>query len=413
MRRWVVFLSLNNFYVTAEKNLHPELEEKAIVVVRGGEILDISPEAKREGVLSDVSLSHLRSIPRIFILPYNEEDYFPLYHRIWNLVIGLFEKSCGQGSSNYAMKVEPVDFHAGFIQLAQNIVPREWVLELKEELVRSTGLKSRVGGGPNKLIARLSARWEMLIPEGEVGHFLLSVPIRSLDWVDSRVTERLNRLGVSTVGEIKAVPETLLKKEFPKYADLLSRIGKGVDLNPVIRTYPPEKEEKVVELEGESDYRVLIEYLSFCSKELSKNLRSRGKEGLELGFMFLEGKEEKRSKKKLINPISSHKEILRIASELLREMWRGGEIYTIRITLSQLKTRLEGFRRISRTYGPADVWTYGNVDQLDILRARRKTGLESSVERIKKKYGSSIIGFKKRRRRMAELILEKRGRYLL
>lgn len=383
MRSLVIFLSLENFYLTAEKSFNPRLEGKAAVVVKRKRILDISPEAKKEGIHSRISLSHLRSTPGILILPYNEEHYLPLYHRSWSTM------------ENYATILEPTDFHEGFIELPHNVNPQNWLLKLKGELLGSTQLKSRVGGGPNKLIARLSARWEMLIPEEEVDHFLLSVPLRSLGWIiDFRVIERLVRLGVSTVGEIKTIPAGLLKKEFPKVSNLLIRIGRGEDPDPVIPTYPPEKEEEIVELEGESDYPVLIEYLSLCSKELSDRIRSRGKEALELELIFLEGKEKKRSKKRLIRPISSYEDILQIASKLLREIWQGGEIYQIRIVLSQLGAR--------------------TMNQLDLLSNRRRVELfKESVERIRKRYGDSAIGFKKRRRRMAELIFERRGRYLL
>jgi|GEM_PF-2061520 len=405
MHRWVVFLSLNNFYVTAERTFYPELKKKAIVVVRGGKILDISLEAERKGIHSGLSLNHLRSIPRVFILPYNEEHYLPLYHRIWSLISNL------QESSNYVTKVEPLDFHVGFIQLAQSMVPKEILRRIKEELLKFAELKSKAGGGPNKLIARLSARWEMIIPEDEVDRFLMSVPLGSLDWLDLRIIKRLNRLGVVTIGEIRSIPEEFLKKEFPQHAHLLSCIGKGVDQNPVISSYPPEQEEKVVELEGESNYRVLMQYLSLCSQELSKTLYSRKEEALELELVFSEGKEEKKGRKKLLNPISTHEEILRISSQLLRRIWRGREIYTIKIVLLQLRRRFEEF--------------CGDVNQLELIHTERKTGLykefrripqireEELLERIRRKYGSSIIGFKRRRRRMAELIFETKGKYLL
>jgi hypothetical protein len=238
----------------------------------------------------------------------------------------------------------------------------------------------------------------------------MSVPLENLDWLDLRLIKRLNRLGIVTIGEIRSIPEEFLKKEFPQCAHLLSRIGKGVDPNPVISSYPPEQEESVVELEGESNYRVLMQYLSLCSQELSKTLHSRKEEALELELIFSEGKEEKRGRKKLLNPISTHEEILRISSQLLRRIWRGREIYTIKIVLLHLRRQLEEF--------------CGDVNQLELIHTR-KTGLykefrripqireEELLERIRGKYGNSIIGFKRRRRRMAELIFETKGKYLL
>ena len=402
--RWILFLSLTNFYVTAERNFNPELKKRAIVVARGSEIVDISPEARQEGVHSGISLGHLRSIPKVQILSHNEENYLPFYHRVWGLV------------TDYATKVEPIDFHVGFVQFVQNIDPEE-ALRLKEELLKSAKLESRIGGGPNKLIARLSARWEMLIPEDEVDHFLLSVPVGDLNWVDYRVIKRLNRLGVSTIGEIKAIPEGLLKKEFPKHAALLNRIGRGVDLEPVISNYPPEREEKVLELEGEGDYRVLLNYLSLCAKELSRNLRFQKREAFELELVLSEGREERRRKKKLICPVSSHQEISRLASQLLREIWGGGEIYTIKIILSELKIQTEEMRGISKNFFGLHVCENGG--QFDFLhtvgqsKPFKEFRGEELFERIKRRYGDSVIGFKKGRRRMAELIFERRGKYLL
>jgi DNA polymerase-4 len=381
MGRCVLFLNLNNFYVTAERELSPELEKKAMVVVQKGKIVDISSEAKEEGIRPETSVSHLRSVEGISILPYNEEHYLSLYDRAWSIV------------TDYATRVEPVDFHMGFAQLVRNATSKD-VLELKERLSEVTQIESRVGGGPNKLVARLSSKWEMMIPKEYVLRFLSSVPIGTLDWVDSRVIEELDRLGISTLGEIKTIPEGLLKKEFPEYVDLLVQVGEGVDFNPVVPAYPEVKEEKIVELEGESDYKALMDHLSLCAEELSKRLLSREREALELVLLFCEEEEEKKTRKRLIRPISSHRKIFEIASRLLQEMWCGGEIYTIGIFLSQLRNRSDG-------------------DQLDFLQKNRRRGLEKSVERIQKKYGNSAIGLKQERRRMAELILEKRGRYLL
>ncbi len=381
MYRHVLFLNFSNFYVTAERELNPGLEKKAVVVIQKGRIVEISPEAEAEGIRLETSISHLRSIPGISILPYNEEHYFPLYHRVWSIV------------SDYATKVEPADFHMGFAQLIQNATSKD-VLELKERLLGATQIVSRVGGGPNKLIARLSSKWEMMIPEEYVKRFLSSVPIGTVDWIDSQVIQELDRLGISTLGEIKTVPEGLLKKEFPEYVDLLVHIGEGVDFNPVVSAYPPEREEKIVELEGESDYKALTDYLSLCAEGLSKKLLSREREALELALLFCEKEEEKKIRKSLIRPVSSHREILKIASQLLKEMWCGGEISTIGIFLSQLRNRSDG-------------------DQLNFLQKNRRRGLEKSVERIRKKYGNAAIGLREKRRRIAELILEKRGRYLL
>jgi len=387
MRQWVILLSFENFYLTAERNFDPRLHAKAAVVVQGKRILDISPEAKKVGIHQKLSSTHLRSVPGILILPYREEHYLPLYHQIWNIV------------ANHTPTVEPIDFHEGFMQIGERANLRNWLLNLKEELFESTGLRTRVGGGPNKLIARLSAQWEMLIPEKEVSHLLLSISLECIDWIDYRVIERLYRLGISTIGEIKTIPKSLLGREFPDVSDLLIQLGRGEDPNPVIPIYPPEREEKIVELEGESDYRVLTEYLSLCAEELSATIRSQGKEALELELIFSEGKKKERINKKLIRPINSSDEILRISSALLRGAWQGGEIYTMRVILSQLRHR--------------------NRDQLNLLHLRRKvnSSQESSeretVQRITKKYGNSIIGFRKRRRRMAELIFEKKGRYLL
>ncbi len=78
-----------------------------------------------------------------------------------------------------------------------------------------------------------------VVPEGESAAFLAPLPIRALG--DPELVDLLPRLGVHTLGDFAALPDTAVRERFGARGAHLHALAAGRDSRPVIaRTPPPE-----------------------------------------------------------------------------------------------------------------------------------------------------------------------------
>ncbi|HID94671.1 MAG TPA: hypothetical protein EYP53_01250 [Candidatus Latescibacteria bacterium] len=391
----IVFLNLKNFYIQAESSANSELNGQPLAVFRGSRVIDACRVARREGVREGMLAGHARRIcPGLVLLPYNRDRYRHLFREVWDLV------AC------YSPLIEPIDLHQGFFDLTgclpRDISLKRRVREIQNQILLRTGLSSRAGGGPNKLLARLAARKGVFLSRAEAKSFLTSTPLKTFGWIDQNLIGRLHRLGVTTLGELISIPEGLLASQFPRHRSLLHRLSSGIDPDPVRPLYPPRSLEEEIQFDTEQDdWEMLQNGLSILCNRLAQRLRGRGEEALEVSLtLYYRGRKEE-VRQSLTRPIGESRRILRAVSLLLQKNLRGRGIVGIRISLSELRSR--------------------RAEQLDLFNNEvlvdRYIQLQETMEMIRQRYGQFSLfngGELKRRRpeRMARLIFEQQGRWL-
>ncbi len=233
------------FYVSVELRRRPELGGKPVVVGGDGArgvVAAASNEARRFGVFSAMPSSRARRLcPDAVFLPGDHELYASVSrygHEICASVTPI---------------VEPLALDEAFLDVTGSIRllgPVETIGATIRERVRDElALQCSVGGAVNKLLAKLASkaakpiasrggvqpgRGVVLVEPGSELAFLHPLPVSALWGVGPATRGRLERLGVSTVGDLARIDRAVLVTALgAAQGALLHDLSWGRDPRPV------------------------------------------------------------------------------------------------------------------------------------------------------------------------------------
>jgi DNA polymerase-4 len=150
---------------------------------------------------------------------------------------------------------------------------------IREQIRKELNLTASAGVAPNKFLAKLASDWKkpdglfVILPE-EVDAFLLPLSVGRLPGVGKVNAERLAKLGVKTVRELRSLELSKLEKEFGRYGVRLYELARGIDENTVVPDRPTQSisvedtfQEDVLLAETEPMIRRLAEKLWSASRQ--------------------------------------------------------------------------------------------------------------------------------------------------
>jgi|GEM_PF-624601 len=122
--------------------------------------------------------------------------------------------------------------------------PKTIALEVQRRVLDEVGVPVSVGIAQNKLAACAASSackpgGYMAVRPGTEAEFLSQLPVGILDGVGPKIEKRLEGLGVRTVGDLAAIPERLLIRQFGVLGSRLRTQSMGIDHSPVAALYPP------------------------------------------------------------------------------------------------------------------------------------------------------------------------------
>jgi DNA polymerase IV len=227
----ILHADLDAFYASVEQRDDPRLRARP-VIVGSGVVLAASYEAKAYGVRTAMSGGVARRLcpqavvvqPRMSAYSAASEAVFAVFRHTTPLVEGLsideaFLDVGGLGK----ISGSPVDI----------------AVRLRREVAEEVGLPITVGVARTKFLAKVAsgvAKPDGLLvvpPDGE-RDFLHPLPVGRLWGVGSVTAEKLGRRGIRTVGEVAALPETILVSMLGgAYGRHLHALACGRDPRPV------------------------------------------------------------------------------------------------------------------------------------------------------------------------------------
>jgi len=147
-------------------------------------------------------------------------------------------------------------------------------------------LTASAGVAPNKFLAKLASDWRkpdglFVIQPEEVDAFLLPLPVGRLPGVGKVTEEKLAKLGIKTVGDLRSLERAKLEDEFGRYGVRLYELARGIDDSPVVPDRPTKSisvedtfQEDVLLAETEPMIRRLAEKLWSASRKESRAART-------------------------------------------------------------------------------------------------------------------------------------------
>lgn len=247
----VLHVDMDAFYAAVEQQHKPSLRGKPVIVggvgLRGV-VSTASYEARAFGVRSAIPTALARRLcpNAAYLYP-----RFPAYHAVSTVVMGVLRE--------LSPLVEPVSLDEAFVDLValpggeprDAAQVREVAEGLRARIAQRTGLTASVGAGTSKLIAKVASDAEkpdgcVVVPVGGELAWLDPLPVRALWGVGPATAERLRRIGVGSVAELRVLTETdLVGLLGAAWGGMLYRLARGMDA----RAVEPERPTKSISAE--------------------------------------------------------------------------------------------------------------------------------------------------------------------
>lgn len=280
--RIILHVDMDYFFAQCEEREHPELKGKPVVICvysgRGGDSGAVSTsnyEARKFGIKAGIPISRAKKLkPDAIFLPVNMELYRSISDELMEIVRGhcvtLEQESVDEAFCDITGRV------SGFDE-AKSVA-----LRIKEEIRQKVGLTCSVGVAPNKLIAKIASDFQKpdgltVVKPDEILQFLAPLKITDLTGVGKKTGERLNELGVKTIGELSKVAADELVREFGQARGVwLKQASQGIDDSPVVEREGTEQIGRIATLKEDTrDLNLIYGVVNELSDEVYKKLEAR------------------------------------------------------------------------------------------------------------------------------------------
>src|SRR5499433_538346 len=175
--------------------------------------------------------------------------------------------------------IEPLSLDEAYLDVTENKMgsPTATLVArtIREQIRKELNLTASAGVAPNKFLAKLASDWRkpdglFVIQPEEIDNFLLPLPVGRLPGVGKVTEEKLFKLGIKTVGELRKLNLPLLEEEFGRYGVRLHELARGVDENPVV----PDRPTKSISVEDTLEQDVPLPELEPMIRRLAEKLWS-------------------------------------------------------------------------------------------------------------------------------------------
>jgi DNA polymerase-4 len=235
MNRVIIHVDMDAFFASVEIRERPELAGRPVIVggtpEGRGVVAAASYAARRFGIHSAMpTATALRLCPQALLLP----PRHALYAEVSAQIHAVFAR--------YTPQIEPISLDEAFLDVSASerlfgpavTIGRGIKQAIRDEL----GLVASVGIAPNKFLAKLASDIDkpdgFFVVDAETAQaFLDPLPVTRLWGVGPVAARQFERLGVRTVGQLRAYPKRLLAGHFGNAADHLWGLAHGVDERPV------------------------------------------------------------------------------------------------------------------------------------------------------------------------------------
>lgn len=343
---------------------------------RRGVVLAKSINAKKVGIVSGESLFTARKkFPRLKVYPPNYEFYEEMSNKLFDLL------------SKYTPDIQKASIDECYLDYGKVKKlygdEKDFAYKLKDEIKNTLGFTVNIGIANNMLCAKMAS--DFLKPDKvhtlydyEIKEKMYPLPIGDLFGVGKSTREKLQSLGIKTIGDLANFDITVLRRYFKNQAEYLINSARGINNEEVdSSTYIPKGISNELTLSKDTNnYNELCVYLRRLSSLLARRVREQNKYANVIA-VILKDKNFKRTthQKKLKNPINTEEEIYSVSSKILKEMLGLEKIRLIGIRLDDLV--------IKKSY-QTSLFEEENVNQ-------NLEKLEKTIDKLKEKYGEDII----------------------
>ena len=371
--RTIVHMDLDAFFVSVERLRNDKLKDKPVIIgglSDRGVVASCSYEARKYGVHSAMPMKMALAMCNDAVVIRGDMDLYSRYsHMVTDIIheqSPLYEKA---SIDEHYIDITGMDRFFGSFK---------WTKELRQRIIRETGLPITFGLSVNKTVSKIAAGEAK--PNGEkevqapvVQPFLNPLSIKKIPMIGEKTYRSLRSMGVSKIYTLSRIPPEMMERVMGKNGRIIWKKANGIDHAPVA----PYSERKSMSHEttfekDTIDVARMDEILVKMVEKLGYQLRKQQKLGSVVTVKIRYSNYDTHTLQKRIPYTAFDHELIKVVRELFKKL------YSRRMLIRLIGVRIGGL--------------VGGVQQLNMFEdTPEMTSLYQAMDRIRNRYGSSAV----------------------
>lgn len=238
--RTILHVDMDAFFASVEQRDHPELRGKPVLVGGTGDrgvVAAASYEARAYGCRSAMPMTLARRLcPQAIIV----KGSYSRYQAVSEQISDIFRQFTDQ--------IQPLSIDEAFLDVTGSLVlfgsGEKIAQEIRSRIRSQIRLTASIGVATNKFLAKLASDLSkpdglMVIHPEMVEKVLPSLAVDRIWGIGTKTAQRLYRLGIKTVHDLRKMDDNWLAAHFGSYSHRIRELIYGIDHQPVHAPDPP------------------------------------------------------------------------------------------------------------------------------------------------------------------------------
>lgn len=253
--RKIVHIDMDAFYASVEQRDDPQLRGKPVIVAWRGKrsvVCAASYEARQFGVRSAMPAVRAEQLcPSAVFLPPDFVRYRAVSRQVHEIL------------KRHTDLFEPLSLDEAYLDVSENktglATATQVARTIRKQIHEELRLTASAGVAPNKFLAKIASDWKkpnglFVVQPDDVDSFLLPLPVGRLPGVGRITEDKLKRLVIHTVGDLRKMDLQALESRFGRYGVRLYELARGIDNSRVV----PDRITQSISSEDTFEYDVLL-----------------------------------------------------------------------------------------------------------------------------------------------------------
>ncbi|UEG55149.1 DNA polymerase IV [Mucilaginibacter daejeonensis] len=338
LKRHIVHIDLDSFFVSVERRLNPDLIGKPVIIGGSkdrGVVASCSYEARQYGIHSAMpSKQAYKLCPDAIFLRGSHGRYSEASREVTKII---------HDSVPVYQKTSVDEFYIDLTGMERYYDPYQIATDLRQRVMRETGLPISFGMASCKTVAKMATReakpnGQLRIPHGEEKAFMAPLNISKIPMLGRKTCEKLYQYGIEKIGDLHRTNIRFLETMFGKAGRYIWEKAQGIDHSEIA----PRGERKSISTEhtfheDTADAEFIDTMLVSMAEELAFKLRSEEMLASCVAIKLRYSNFETHTMQEKIHLTSAEHMLIPAVKKLLKKAWnQHRRIRLIGVRLSDL-----------------------------------------------------------------------------
>ncbi len=367
-------LDQDTFFVSVERLHNSRLVGRPVIIGGTGDrgvVASCSYEARQFGIHSAMPMKLARQLCADATYIRGDMELYSKYSRLVTEIIAdkapLFEKA---SIDEHFIDITGMDRFFGC---------RQWASELRQNIIKETGLPISMGMSLNKTVSKIATgeakpNGQLQIEPSITRDFLDPLSIRKIPMIGAKTYHNLRNMGIATIRTLRQIPREMLQQMMGKNGLVIWQRANGIDNSPVQSWSERKSISSETTLENDTiDMHYINTLLIKQCEELAYKLRRKEQLTGCISIKIRYANFDTHSMQQSLPYTAFDHVLIPACKELFRKLYT--RRMRIRLVGVQLSRLIRGRPQLNMFEDTAEM-------------AR----LYQAVDKIRKKYGTNVIG---------------------